>query len=302
MAGDEGRRSRRTVLKGLAASVSLFCVGAGRRSEASAFGERLRALEQEAGGRLGVHLSAVAEGLSAGYRDDERFGMCSTFKLPLAALILRAADRGELSLDAVVSYTEEDMVPYAPVTKKHLEDGGMTIAALAEAAQTTSDNVAANLLLDLIGGPPGFTAALRSLGDPVTRLDRYETEMNLVPAGEVRDTTTPRAMAETVGRFFGTSQLTADGKATLRSWMQATRTGRRRLRAGFPADWAAGDKTGTAIGNGMPNKYNDVAVVWRSSPLVVAAYYEADGEYESMRPQDEDVLRRVGEIVAGQVL
>lgn len=227
--------------------------------------------------------------------------MCSTFKVLLAAIILRAADRGELSLETIVPYSEKDMVPYAPVTEQHLANGGMTVEALAEAIQVTSDNVAANLLLDQVGGPAGFTAMLRSLGDSVTRLDRYEPEMNLVPAGELRDTTTPRAMAETLGRVFGTEWLSEDSRATLRAWMRATQTGRRRLRAGLPAEWESGDKTGTGITSVMANKYNDVAGIWRPSLVVIAAYYEADGHYDRIRPQDENVLRRVGEIVTDQL-
>ena len=120
------------------------------------------------------------------HRGGERFGMCSTFKLPLAALILREADQGNFSLQDFVPYTRDDMLPHAPVTTEHLEDGGMTIEALAEAAQTTSDNPAANLLLRLIDGPQGFTHRLRTAGDTVTRLDRYELELNYVPKGEVR--------------------------------------------------------------------------------------------------------------------
>ena len=230
--------------------------------------------------------------------------MCSTFKLPLAALILREADRGNLSLQRLVPYTRDDMLPHAPVTAEHLEDGGMTIEALAQAAQTTSDNPAANLLLRLIDGPQGFTQRLRTVGDTVTRLDRYELELNFVPAGEVRDTTTPCAMAAIVNNFVFGSTLSSASRERLKRWMRETRTGARRLRAGLPSGWVAGNKTGTGIAEGMANKYNDVAVIWPpdAEPVVVAAYYEADGEYDEIRVQDEAVLAEVGSIVAGWVM
>ncbi len=234
------------------------------------------------------------------HRGDERFGLCSTFKLPLAALILRESELGGLKLDTFVRYSEADMVPYAPVTTENLAEGGMTVGALAEAAQKTSDNVAANLLLRLLDGPAGFTERLRSLGDDVTRLDRFEPEMNLVPPGEVRDTTTPNAMARTVAGCVSGSVLSLESARLLRRWMEETRTGSRRLRAGLPSGIPAGDKTGTGIAPGMANKYNDVAVVWpqRQAPVVIAAYFEADGEYASIRPQDEAVLKEVGVIAA----
>ena len=207
---------------------------------------------------------------------DERFGLCSTFKLPLAAAILREADAGRLALDTIVPYAQKDMVPHAPVTQAHLADGGMSIGALAEAAQTTSDNVAANLLVQLLGGPQSVTAMWREMGDPLTRIDRYEPRMNFVPAGEVRDTTTPRAMAAGVSQYVTGEVLGADSRALLRGWMIATETGKRRIRAGLPSGWIAGDKTGTAWSDGMPNKHNDVAVIWAPdrAPVIVAGYYE----------------------------
>lgn len=234
------------------------------------------------------------------WRSEERFGLCSTFKLLLAAIVLREADAGRLSLDTVLPYSQADMVPYAPITEKHLTEGGMSIGALTEATQTTSDNVAANLLITQLGGPEKITAALRAMGDTVTRLDRIEPEMNLVPTGEQRDTTSPRAMAQTVAAIFSSEWLSLESRTRLQEWMVATRTGTRRLRAGFPDHWIAGDKTGTGIAPMMANKYNDVAVIWPAGrkPVVVAAYYEASGHFQKMRDQDQAVLAEVGRIAA----
>lgn len=304
---DENRRNsclidRRNILKVAISGVAGSCLpGCQVRLSARSYGDELAELECLSGGRLGVALLNLASGDPIGYRLDERFGMCSTFKLALAAVILQEAQQGRLSLNQQVHYTKDDMVFYAPVTARFLDRGYMTVAALAEATQTTSDNSAANLLLDLIGGPAGFTDALRRLGDQTTRLDRYEPEMNLVPPGEVRDTTTPSAMARTVRQFFSGDYLSAENQQRLRQWMVATRTGRSRLRAGFPTGWIAGDKTGTGIADTMPNKYNDVAVAWPDDGIpafVLTAYYEADGTYDKMRDQDEAVLRAVGRISA----
>jgi beta-lactamase class A len=171
----------------------------------------LAALERDAGGRLGVFALDTGSGRTISLRPDEAFGLCSTFKLPLAAAVLREADAGRLSLDTVIRYTKDDMVAHAPVTQAHLAEGGMTIGALAEAAQTTSDNVAANLLMRQLGGPERVTALFRELGDPRTRVDRYEPKMNFVPAGEARDTTTPRAFATGVANYVLGERL---GKAS----------------------------------------------------------------------------------------
>ncbi|TNE59761.1 MAG: class A beta-lactamase [Alphaproteobacteria bacterium] len=262
--------------------------------------QALADLEARVGGRLGAAFLDTATGKVIGHRLLERFGMCSTFKASLAGLILREADLGLLSLADKVPYTEDDMVPYAPVTTKNLAQGYMTVEALAEAAQVTSDNVAANLLLKLIDGPEGFTARLRTLGDETTRLDRNEPYMNLVPPGETRDTTTPEAMARTLARLTLGEALTPASREKLVHWMEITRTGRHRLRAGLPEGWRAGDKTGTGLAEGVPNMTNDIAVIWppRRAPIVVTAYYVSPGVFDEMRPEDNAVLAEVGRLAA----
>lgn len=258
------------------------------------------ALEARAGGRLGIQCLDTSSGRSTGHRINERFGMCSTFKLPLAGVILDEAAAGRLSLDEVLPYTEADMLSYAPVTRRHIAQGGMTIGALAEAAQVTSDNTAANLLLARLGGPEAFTAKLRALGDCVTRLDRLEGMLNLVPPGEVRDTTTPAAMAALVARLFGPDFLPTDRRETLARWTRDTQTGLKRLRAGLPAEWNPGDKTGTAIHETMANKHNDVAIAWppERGLVVIAAYYDAPGYFDTMRAEDDAVLAEAGRVCA----
>lgn len=240
-------------------------------------------------------------GAIAGHRLHERFGMCSTFKLPLAGVVLRKVDEGSLRLDQWVPYSQADMVSHAPVTGQHLAEGGMTVGALARATQTTSDNPAANLLMRLLGGPAGVTATLRALGDTETRLDRLEPQMNLVPQGEVRDTTTPLAMAQTMSLMLTKGWLSPASTKLLIEWMQATDTGSKRLRAGFPSGWRSGDKTGTAMADGMVDKYNDTAIAWapEKAPLIVTAYYDAAKAYgKGIRDEDQAVLAEVGRIAA----
>ena len=268
--------SRRQTLAGLGG----LLLGACAPVDPAPAGQALAALERSAGGRLGV--LALCGDRVLDHRAAERFGMCSTFKLALAAAILRETDAGRLALDQWVPYSSADLVFHAPVTEANLAKGGMSVGALAEAAQTTSDNVAANLLLKLIGGPEGFTVRLREMGDPTTRLDRYEPEMNLVPAGELRDTTTPQASARLVARVFSGDLLEPHSRDLLATWCVATKTGLERLRKGLPADWRSGDKTGTASAPGMPNKHNDIAIVWtpKGGIAVIAAYYEAPDHFE----------------------
>jgi beta-lactamase class A len=281
--------SRRSIL---AAAAAFVVPAAFAREQQETSSKALNALEARAGGRLGVCILSTHSGRHAGHRMDERFAMCSTFKLPLAALVLREADAGRLRLDEVIRYSKKDLVMHAPVTEPNLAKGGMPIGALAEAAQVTSDNVAANLLLKRLGGPAGFTGMLRSIGDHTTRLDRIDP-------GEVHDTTTPRAMATTVAKFLSGDLLTEPSRDRLIEWMIATKTGDKRIRAGLPATWRAGDKTGTFTSAKTTN-INDVAIAWPpgKAAIVVAAYFESGSLSAEMRDRNQAVLAEVGRIAA----
>ena len=289
---------RRTVLHSLISLAALSgCRALPKSAENAPQDAELGDIEQGNGGRLGV-CALDLQGTRAPllWRSGERFAMCSTFKLPLAAWVLQAADAGQLALGDTLSFSQADMVPNSPVTTSHLAEGKLSLLALAEAMQKTSDNLAANLVLKHLGGPEAFTRWLRLQGDLQSRLDRYEPQVNLVFGMDQRDTTMPAAMAGLLTSIFSAKQFSTQTQSRLRDWMIATRTGTERLRAGFPATWQAGDKTGTALHPDMANKYNDVAVVWQgeSPRLIIAAFYEADQYYTSMRPQDQAVLAAVG--------
>jgi beta-lactamase class A len=262
--------------------------------------EGLLALEAKSQGRLGVGILDTATGELVGHRQDERFAMCSTFKLALAAEVLRDVDAGKRTLDQFISYTQADMVAYAPVTKANLRAGGMTIGALAKATQITSDNPAANLIMRELGGPEGLTQRLRAAGDPVTRLDRYEPMVNRVLGDDVRDTTSPAAMARLIARYLTTDYLSQVSKDLLVGWMIETQTGLKRIRAGLPVDWKAGDKTGTGLSGGVGDKYNDIAIVWPPdrAPLIITAYFNTNIGYGDTRDEFEAVLAEAGRIAA----
>ena len=232
------------------------------------FTDRLRALERSAGGRLGVAAMAVG-GNAIAYRGDERFLMCSTFKVALAANVLKRIDDGVEQLQRPRLVAPEALVSWSPITEKHAGKT-MTVAELCAATVTVSDNTAANLLLPAIGGPPGIGAFTRTLGDTQTRLDRTETELNSAIADDPRDTTTPLAMLGNLRALLLDEALGPASHELLEGWLRGNKTGDARLRAGLPKDWRAGDKTGT----GDRGTYNDVAIFWppRRGPVMVTSY------------------------------
>ncbi len=239
------------------------------RADAGTLAAAFARIEQESGGRLGVAVLDTRTGMQSGHRSDERFPMCSTFKLLAAAAILRRVDAGAEQLDRRVRYAAKDLVTYSPITEKHVADG-MTLGELCDAAITLSDNTAGNLLLAALGGPGGITAFARSLGDDVTRLDRIEPELNEAIPGDPRDTTSPAAMTANLRSLLIGDALSASSRARLTAWLLANKTGDTRLRARLPAGWRVGDKTGL----GANGTNNDVGVFWPPgrAPIVVSAY------------------------------
>jgi beta-lactamase class A len=255
------------------------------------------AIEASVGGRLGVAALDTATSERLTHRADERFPMCSTFKWLLAAQVLARVDAGEESLDRVVRYGPADLLEYAPVTRERVEGGGLTIYELCAAAVQVSDNTAANLLLATVDGPEGFTAFLRALGDPTTRLDRREPELNEATPGDPRDTTTPAAMLDDLRTVLLGEVLSPASRERLIDWMETSTTGKTRLRAGLPGDWRVGDKTGTC----GPGFTNDVAIAWPPgrSPILIAAYLaEAEASFEDCSAALAEVGRGVAEAFA----
>ncbi|MGY0561182.1 class A beta-lactamase [Luteimonas sp. A277] len=274
-------------------------VGAAAATRRFDAAERLQALEVGYA-RLGVCFLDTATGEVSGNRMDEHFAMCSTFKLALVAAYLREADRGRMDLDEILTYSEADLLPWAPVTRENLAKGGMSISALAQAAQELSDGVAANLLVKRLGGPAAVTAKFREMGDTVTRLDRYEPDLGLVLSADLRDTTSPLAMAQLVRRITTGDTLQRGSRERLLGWMENTKTGAMRIRAGLPAEWRSGNKTGTGRTEGTTNKCNDIAITFPPgrSPIIIAAYFDS-GEYtEQTEARHQAVLAEVGRIAA----
>jgi beta-lactamase class A len=255
------------------ASASASAAAAAAAPATAAAASKLALLERQAGVRLGVAAINTASGARLSWRAQERFAMCSTFKWMLAALILDRVSRGALSLDRRITYGPADLLDfYAPVTRAHLDQGWLTVGDLCAAAIEDSDNGAANLLLEQVGGPAGLTRYIRHNGDRVTRLDRSEPELNNHMPGDPRDTTTPAAMVLTMRRLLLGNALSQPNRATLIGWMERTSTGHDRLRAGLPAGWRVGDKTGT----GSAGEANDLAIAWPpgKKAILIASYLD----------------------------
>ncbi len=258
--------------------------------------ERFARIEKQSGGRLGVAVFDTGSGQRYGHRGGERFPMCSTSKLLECGAVLARVDAGQDSLNRRIRFPAADLLNYSPVTRKRAGGDGMTLGEICEAALTVSDNTAANLMIASLGGPGGVTAFARSLGDPVTRLDRTEPTLNEAAPGDPRDTTTPNAMAHDLHRLVLGNALSPGSRHQLTAWMIACQTGRAKLRAGIPKNWRAGDKTG----NGDHGTTNDIAVFWPEThaPLITCVYLtEATASFSKC----DTLIAEIGRAVAARL-
>ena len=263
--------TRRSILLSAAALPLLSaCAAIGGQANASASArQQLNAIENSLDGRLGLFALDTASGQRLAYRADERFPMCSTFKLLLVSAMLKMSTQQPGLMQQVLSYRQSDLVDYSPITERHV-GVGMSVAKLCAAALQYSDNTAANLLIAQLGGPAAVTAFARSIGDQQFRLDRWETDLNTAIPGDQRDTSTPESMGRSLQRLALGDALPSAQREQLCVWLRGNTTGAARIKAGIPASWTIGDKTG----GGHYGTANDIAVLWppHRSPVILAIY------------------------------
>lgn len=263
---------RRRAIALLGAAVLTGCTGGRVGGRVGIVPLDLEALEARTGGRLGFAALDLANDRLIGWRTAERFAYCSTFKLFLAAATLERVARGQERLDRPVAILPGAIVPYAPITGPAVGKS-LTVDALCKAMVELSDNPAANILIEEMGGIGPWRDWYRSLGDGVTRVDRLEPELNSAIPGDPRDTTTPAQTVLNLASIWGGNRLLPEHRRQLETWLVASPTGPGRIRAGVPAGWRVGHKTGTS----STGPANDIGILWPpgGAPILISAYFHA---------------------------
>lgn len=259
----------------LRAFVLLLITSAFSLAQADPLLEAVKAVEQRLDARIGLAFYDSATGKTWDYQGDNRFPMTSTCKTLACAALLAKTDNGAADLDQRVMFGKDDLVTYSPVTETRTGQPGMTLGKLCEATMATSDNTAANLVLNAIGGPSSVTGFVRGLGDTITRLDRTETTLNEAAPGDPRDTTTPSAMVNNLRKLVLGDTLSESSRDKLISWLRGNRVSDNLLRAAVPQDWKIGDRSGA----GGYGSRSITAVLWppNRKPLVLAIYITETG-------------------------
>lgn len=224
------------------------------------------ALEAKYNAKIGVYVLDTNDNSEIAYNADERFAYCSTHKFLSVGALLQRKTFDELNELRI--YSADEILPYSAITKAHVADG-LTLAEICEAALRISDNTAANLVMEELGGIDAFRDSLRAIGDTVTEPARLEPELNIYNPGSLDDTSTPRQLAKDLQMYLLGDLLRDDKKILLASWMSDNSITDDLIKAGVPKDWKVLDKSGAGINYGMRN---DIAVIFppKRNPIVVA--------------------------------
>lgn len=255
--------------------------------------EQIKKIEQQYHGRAGVSVINMKNHQTFGYRADERFPMCSTYKWVVAADMLAQIQKEPALADKKVYYTKADLIGYTPMTSQH---EAMTLQQLSQAA-ILSDNTAANLLIDALGGVHQVNDFAKAAGDQRFRLDRLEPDVNAAIPNDLRDTTTPLAMSRLLETIVFGDILTPPYREKLQQWMIENNTGDHRIRAVVPKGLAVGDKTGTCA-YGTTNDVGFILLENGSQILISVFFTQTEQDTE---PNDAalQAIARVGLCAVG---
>lgn len=253
--------------------------------------DAIRAAEARLDARVGAAILDTGSGRSWDHRPDERFPMASTSKVLACAALLKS---GPKLMERQATILESELQSYSPITKT-LVGQQVSASDLCAITMRTSDNTAVNKVLEILGGPEAVTSFVRNMGDRVTRLDRNEPSLNEGRPGDPRDTTTPRAMADTLRELVLGSALDAQARDQLTEWLRNNEVGGPLLRAGIPADWGIADRTG-AGGFGTRGV---VAIMWPPghAPVVAAIYVT---ETEAPMEERNAAISDIGKAIASE--
>jgi beta-lactamase class A len=257
---------KKTKLKYILATI--LCFSFILNANASTLEDKIKSLEDQ-GWQVGVSILDDNGNKIESINGDKRFPLDSTVKALACANALAKVDDKSLKLDDSVLINENEIVINSPITERYVNKK-ITLKQACEATMTYSDNTAANIVISLVGGPQELTNFMRSINDNITRSDRYEPDLTINPENDLRDTTTPNAMSNSIRKLLTGNILSEKSKKQLTEWMMGNKVSDALLRAELPKGWFIADRSG-ASDYGIRGI---TSMVWseKQSPLFISVY------------------------------
>ncbi|HEY5722040.1 MAG TPA: class A beta-lactamase [Allosphingosinicella sp.] len=259
---------------------------------------RIHEIAEGFNGDIGIAVREVEQGWTIAFDGDTFFPQQSVSKFWVAMTALDKADRGQLSLDAPITLTREDLTLFHQPIAAQIGANGYTstVSTLMTRAIQQSDNTCNDAVLRRAGGPDAVRTFLRDKGisgirfGPGERLLQsaiagmewkqsysvgrgFEAARAGVPAGvrqaaferyiaNPMDGATPRGIVEALARLKRGELLSPGSTQKLLGIMANTKTGPQRLKGGLQAGWRLSHKTGTGqVWGGVQAGYNDIGIV-----------------------------------------
>ncbi|WP_331774580.1 class A beta-lactamase [Sulfurospirillum sp. 1612] len=231
---------------------------------------KIISIEKKLGARVGISVYDVDMKKELwSYRGGSRFPLMSTFKTLACAKMLHDVEKKKLLLNPYTFIKKESLIEWSPITKNYIGKK-FTLKQACSAMMTMSDNTAANIVLKKIGGPKALTLFMQTIGDNTTQLDRMEPDLNEALEGDVRDTTTPHAITQSLHLLLFGDVLSDSSKAQLKKWMMENKVANSLFRSVLPNNWVIADRSGA----GGYGSRGITAIVWPKThkPLIIAVY------------------------------
>jgi beta-lactamase class A len=224
--------------------------------------QQVRSIAADAHGKVSVACSLP---LNCDLNPNAKPPMQSVFKLPLGLTVLHQVEQGALSLDRPVRFLRQDLIlphVYSPLQDQYPDAGiDVPLRELLRLTVSLSDNVAADILLRVVGGPKAVNTYIASLGIRGFHLQDNEAVLHQEVSAQYRNWFEPAGAVQLLRRISDNSPLTIERTVLLLAWMTPdVRT--QRLEGDLPAGVRAAHKSGTSdVDKGLAHATNDIGLI-----------------------------------------
>jgi beta-lactamase class A len=233
-------------------------------AQTSVLQQKVRNIAAQAQGTVGVACSLPGTALSCDLNANTKAPMQSVFKLPLALVVLHEVEQAHLSLDQQVRYRTDDRIlpqTHSPLQQKYPEANvDVPLQELLRLAVLESDNVAADILLRMIGGPKVVSDYIASLGIAGFHLEDGEHALHREQAAQYKNWFTPAAAVQLLRLISDGPPINPAHTALLLRWMEASV--KSRLKTDLPVGTPVAHKAGTSgVDEGIAHATNDIGLI-----------------------------------------
>src|SRR5216684_6726950 len=227
--------------------------------------QQIRAIALEAHGKVSVACSLPGSALNCDLNPNKRPPMQSVFKLPLALTVLHQVEQNTFSPDQPVRFLSQDRIlpqVYSPLQDQYPDAGvDVPLRELLRLSVSLSDNVAADILLRLVGGPKAVNTYIAALPVSGFHLQDSEAGLHHDVSAQYRNWFEPAGAVQLLRRISDNSPLTSEHTDLLLGWMTpVVRT--KRLEGDLPAGIRVAHKSGTSdVDGGVAHATNDIGLI-----------------------------------------